>query len=194
MAGEHGYADTEEITFARIDRETGFLLSDTAVHNFIHRGFVFEGTDFGLSVQVDTPKLWHFKTGAKEVHTLFGITVLGGAAVIVLYEDAVFSGGGETDGTPLPMFNKKRSSSNTLLATFFANPLFGATGSIGDALPTKAVPGGTGIGATQRFGGEADSRSEWELKPDTSYIIQTTVAANGLDVYIEIHDTYEVPS
>ena len=190
---DFGYADKHDLTFARIDRETGFLLADTAVHNFIHRGFVFEGTDFGLSVQVDTPKLWHFKTGAKEVHALFGITVLGGAAVIVLYEDAVFSGGGETDGTLLPMFNKKRSSSRMLLAKFFKDPLFGATGSIGDALPTKAVPGGTGQGASQRFGGEADSRSEWELKPNTSYIIQTTVAANGLDVYIEIHDTYEAP-
>ena len=192
MAGEHGFADTEVITFARIDRETGFLLTDTAVHNFIHRGLVFAAADSQVDVQAATPKLWHLKTAAKDLHTQFAFTTFGGAAVVMLHEAAVFSGGGESDGTELPMVNKKRSSSNVALTKFFKDPLFGATGSIGDLVITKPIPGGTGQAATQRFGGEAGSRSEWELKPDTSFILHVVVAINDVDVFIEINDAYEV--
>ena len=185
MAGEFGYADTEEITFARVDRDTGFVLVGSAIVGMIHRGLVFVATDFQIAVQVATPKLWHLKTGAVDVHLVIAITTLYGGAVIVLYEGAAFSGGGESDGVEVPFQNKKRSSANPAAATFFKDPAFGATGSIGSALDTKAIPGGPGN--TRGFG----IRSEWDLKADTSYIIEATVPSNGIDVYAEIDDMYE---
>lgn len=182
MSAEFGFADNHELTFARIDRDTDALIVVGAILGLIHRGLVFAATDFQIAVQAATPKLWHIKTGDVAAHVVITITTLYGGAVIVLYEAATFSGGGETDGVAVVFQNKKRSSANVPAAAFYKDPAFGATGSIGTGFVTRGIPGGPGD--TRRLG-------HWDLKAGTSYVIEATVPSNGIDVFVEIDDMYE---
>ncbi len=192
MSGEYGFSIKENLTFARIDEETKFLLVDSAVHNFIHRGLVFDADDSEVDVDIVGPALWHIKTGAKELQSLYIFSTFNGAAVIRIYEDPTF-GTDPSDGVEIPFQNKKRNSSNVLLSKFYRDPVLGGGGALGDPFIIRPIPGGTGAGASQRIGGESGSRSEWELKEDTSYIFEVTPAVNGIDVFMEVLDTYEAP-
>ena len=186
-----GYGDvvTGQITYARIDSKTGFLITDSRIINLIHRGLVFVGGDVAENVMIASPKLWHIEVGSKELHAQFAFMTLDAAARISLYRGPVF-GAGATPGIEINLACKNQTIEIPLLSRFCKDPDFG-DGNIGEFLNLQGIIGGTSVTPFQRFGGESGARSEWVLRKDTSYIFEIDPAMDETTVFMEIIDAYE---
>lgn len=157
------------------------------IHLAVHKGRLFgvgaktpEGDNLADNAAFDLL----LQVGANELH-FDGVIATGGAAEVFFYEDTQVTGG-TAFGTAITPQNRKRTSSNALLSTFYKSP---GVSDVGNEITNLFVPGGTGgtkTGSTVRSG------AEWELAPGKIYLLRVYNRSGGaipvgigLEVYEE---------
>lgn len=175
------------------DKYTGALAAIPIEHLMIHASRFFTAPDIDNDVDIASPKEWLFVTpndDELEVHMVFGI-VSSAQCIVELFEAAETS----ADGTEVTPVNHHRTSEYESLVAVYADP---TVTDAGDLIDVKGV-GSTG-GAV-KIGGETRGE-EWDIKPNTKYLLRVTVGANDETValsagWYEFHEddlTWEEPS
>ncbi len=150
---------------ARIRAEHGELLVVLEhVHWMVHQGYLFQG-EYLASVANNGNMDLLLTTGALLVHYLPQINA-GGACNLYLYEEPTASG-----GTSVPLYNMRRNSANVPLSTLVHTPTVSSVGSTA-LIPGRYLPGGAST--PSRVGGEVRPSTEWNLKPNTKYLLRVT--------------------
>lgn len=156
-----------------IDRDNRIIRVDD-IHHKIHSGEFFRANaEFTLSLGEVKKAL--FKTGAKSSH-IYGEIVTTGDSTIHFYEAPTTS----ADGTPVPVVNHNRNSSNTPVSEVYDAPTTSANGVLLDPFI---------LGTDKKAGGGERQVNEWVLKPNTSYLI--VITANAASSYVMKIDWYE---
>lgn len=165
------------------DETTGAPNVIDTVHHEVHEGEMFHAGHTFSSVANGANADLLFTLGAKEAHTTFEVFA-GGQVSVSLFEAPTVA-----DGTTVPIYNMKRSSTNTPLATVKHTPTVTATGSTA-LVNGRILPGGNS--PQTRVGGGIRQNVEWILAPTESYLLRvtnssgTTIAVNiGLEWYEE---------
>lgn len=140
------------------------------IHALIHKGEFFEVNDTDNSVDITSPKYWHFKTADDEensIHARFDINCSGGAN-IEFFESPTLS----SNGTELTIQNLNRRSNKTSDDyTAYYDPGVNADG-------TRLIIHSIGSGGGNAVSGRMSSL-EFILKKDTSYLVKVTVRQNS---------------
>jgi len=176
------------------DEYTGALAAIDIAHLMVHAGRFFSVPDVDLDVDIATPKEWLFVTPDDddlEVHATLGVSS-SGQTRFELFEGATAS----ANGTEIVPVNHHRTSTYESQVTAYKDPTITDAG---DLIDTAAV-GSTG--GSVKLGGVARNGAEWDLKPNTVYLLRATAGANDLVMtlsaeYYEFHEdelTWEDPS
>ena len=137
-------------------------------HQRVHVGKAFSCSHLSSSVANGTNLDVLMKTGAYTVHLVYTAAV-SAEFEIRLYEDTIIS----SDGTFLPVLNKNRGSVNTTTLLAFLGPT--VTG-IGTELRVNLLPGAQ---KDKEVGAILGEFPEYNLKPDTNYLIRLSNTSGG---------------
>ena len=144
------------------------------IHYAVHNGKLFGvgvKTAAGSNIADDGSFDFLMRVGSGELHFV-GEVVAGGDAESFLYEDATVTDG-TAWGTVITPSNRKRGSEDTLKTLFYANP---SVSDVGDMIGARYLAGGSGPKAG---GGVVRSGAEWELKPNTVYLVRAYNRSGG---------------
>lgn len=151
------------------DEYTGALAAIPIEHLMIHAGRYFTVPDIDNDVDIAAPKEWLFVTPDEdelEVHMVFGI-VSSAQSIVELFEAPTTS----ADGTEIEPVNHHRTSAYESAIAVYYDPTVTADGT---RLDVKGI-GSTG--GSVKIGGETRGE-EWDIKPNTKYLLRVTVGAN----------------
>lgn len=161
----------DEDTGLEYDPETNALAIIPWEHHQVHAGEMFH-VDYTWQDLADGGNAQiRFRTGTKDAHVGISGSV-GGKCFAYLYEDANIS-----LGTELFIWNMDRNSAHRPDARAYHTPTVTNVG-------TKAlvngivIPGGSGP-AVARIGASTRTDAEWELKPNTEYLLRITNDSGG---------------
>lgn len=165
------------------DDDVNTLVVTDHIHHQVHAGEMFHSEhSFGTVANTNNADL-RLLTGAKEAHVVFFVGH-GGQCQLYLYEAPNHSG-----GTPVPVRNMNRNSAHVSGATVFQTPAVVGVGST-PLVNGRLLSGGTA--PTSRVGGGVRSGTEWELKPNTEYLMRVN-NNSGAGIVISIGvEYYEV--
>lgn len=154
-----------------LNRPIGIDYSQDKIHN----GEMFR-INAKFSLNTAGTKKFLFRTGAKEAH-IYGEISSSGSAYFDVYESPTTT----ADGAPVSILNKKRSSSNTPVATAFDTPTVTANGTLLD--PFQMWVG-------EKAGGGDRNQHEWAFKANTDYlfIATSTTDANNFVTKVEFYE------
>jgi hypothetical protein len=140
-------------------------------HYFIKRWYDVTGAGTNLDFQLVTPDVvtWGHITTVVTTEAEFTVTV---------YEAPTIT----ADGTPIPVYNRNRNSTNTSIMLAYGAPTVGATGTT-DIWSLKT---GSGAGIST---GERRSDNEIMLKQNTRYLLRINKAATGTD-WVDLEMTW----
>lgn len=167
-----------------IDPETQSLVSISHVHHMVHIGEMFHAEySFGAVGNGNNADI-RFVTSTQAAHTVFFVGN-SGQGVLYLYEAPTQSG-----GTPVTAHNMNRSSAHVTGVQVFHTPAVVGVGTTA-LVPGRIIPGGTT--GQSRVGGDFRTETEWELKPNTEYLLRIN-NNSGLSSIISIGvEFYERP-
>ena len=158
----------------------------TTAHLAVHKGLLFgvgvKSPDASPIADNATLDLL-ISVGDNELH-LDGVVAVGGAAEVFFYEDTTVVGG-TAFGTPITPQNRKRTSANVLLSTFYHTP---SVSDVGNELTNPFVPGGTG---GTKAGGTIRNGAEWELAPNRIYLLRVYNRSGGavpIGIGLEVYE------
>lgn len=146
------------------------------VQNHIHDGDMFRANAV-FSLGVAGTKYALLRTGALPVH-IYGEITASGESTMEFFESPTTT----ADGTPVPVLNKNRNSSNTTEVLVFDAPTVTLTGTLIDPfLMTGSI----------NAGGKDRNQNEWLVLPNTDYLVKITAIAAStyamkIDWYEEI--------
>ncbi len=156
------------------------LVTNDIVHLRVHSSMMFHG-GYSASVNNNNSLDVRFVTGTKEVH--FSATAISGAqAQLYVYEGSNISG-----GTPVSLYNMRRSATNIAESKAYSAPSVTAVGV--PLINGRLLPGSTN--PSNRVGGEARSGTEWILKPSTSYLLRITNVSGSATTLSFVFEFYE---
>ena len=186
-----GQDDDGNIAPVRINADSEGLITIDVGHSKVHQGNSYLSWINDEDLDNNETLVLSFKTDAtKEMHMtlLTNGTVEGNSEV---REGVTWDTG---TGTPNPIYNRNRNSSNTSMALEDTDGSFNATMNL--VLNPDNVTGGTVIdrhhfGVGKKAGGEAREREEIELKKDTNYCFVITSEGNDNDVLLKL-SWYEI--
>ncbi len=158
------------VTLAPSDETTGAALVITTEHHEVHEGEMFHAGRTVASLANGGNMDLLLTTGTKECHTVFEVFA-GGQVTVSLYEGPTVA-----DGTAVPVYNMKRSSANTALATVKHTPTVTDVGEVA-LVNGRILPGGTS--PTTRVGGGIRQGIEWVLAPETDYLLRVNNSSGG---------------
>jgi hypothetical protein len=130
------------------------------VHHEIHEGVSYSVSKLVASIADNSTYVGYVITGLKEMHTVTEFVLDGSFEGYFLESPSV---SGTAYGVAVTPYNRRRVSSNTSSALFYAGSTLS---SYGTTLVTNFVPGGTG---PKSLGGIGSERTEWCLKTGTHY-------------------------
>ena len=163
------------------DAVGGFAVTADVLHNVVHEGYMFElgaaivDASFDTGVNFDVV----LTTGEKEVHLVYDLDIAGGRAELVVSKNAVFTA---ATGTALTAYNKKHSSTNTLLTTARVGATVTNAGT--QCEPTQHVFS-TATGQT-KFSSQKRQGVEINLQPNTVYLFRLTARADNMLAFLDI--------
>ena len=152
------------------DDEVHSLSVIEEIHRMNHAGFMFHSSGKVTGMIADNVDDFLLVTGDLEVHLQSMNFNFGRGDIDVLaYEDTVTS----NDGTPITtLFNTNRNSANTPLMTLFSAPTVTGVGTL--IHTTWVVPTATGVGQSPAGITTDGNGEEWELKPNSKYMVRIT--------------------
>jgi len=170
-----------------VDEQTNALKTIDTVHHEVHEGEMWHtGHTVASVANGNSMDLLFHSGGAYDCHMTFEVFA-GGQVSVYLYEAPTVAA--EGDGTPLVIYNMKRSHVGASHSQAYHTPTISATGTTA-LVNGRILPGGTS--AQTRVGGGIRQGVEWILNPGTNYLLRTTntsgsaIAVNvGLEWYEE---------
>lgn len=145
-----------------------------SVHANVHAGMFYFGGHYNNAVAAGANLDILIVTGANYELHFVPVVVSGGDAEFRLYEGVTVS----ANGTAIPPYNAKRSSSNTTDSNHYHTPTVTAVGT--QLIPTNFIPGGSGVfGSGGSGGGPVRSGTEIDLKVSTNYLLRVTNISGG---------------
>jgi hypothetical protein len=153
------------------DQFSGAMGAIDLEHLMVHAGRYFGVSDLDTSVDIASPKEWLFVTpddDEREFHIKF-LVVPSAAAIVELFEGATTS----ADGTPLSVVNHRRTSDYESELSAYADP------TITDDGDRIGIGGAGSVGGPINVGAQLGNAVEFDLKPNTAYLLRATVGANG---------------
>lgn len=147
--------------FNSLDHNTIII---NAVHERIHEGQNFIGSDIGLAVADAADRDYLIKTGAIPPHLVFSVNATG-EVTVTFFEGTTVS----ADGTGITLFDSNRVSANTPLTTLFHTPTVTVAGTqllirkLGASLPGPSSIVGVG-----------EQRNEAILAASSNYLLRIT--------------------
>lgn len=165
-------------TTHKYDHDGRHLVIDT-VHDQVHRGHLFQVDhdtgDVANATEVDLL----LQVGSRHPHLVFGGDSTG-AFLIELYEGTTFSAIGSSKN----VYNKQRGSSKTSSVTVTSGPTLDDDGT---KIGIRMIGGGKRVGGAI----ELSRGAEWNLNPDTGYLVRATnISGQSARVVIAL-DWYE---
>ena len=155
-----------------------------AVHHKVHDGEIFT-VNGRMTLTSGLIKDMYIITGARELH-FSGLIKSESDLYIDLVEAPVYTTTSFTIST-LTAYNFKRESAKTLLTQFWSVNTATATG--GSTIKASMVI--TGNLGNSNFGGEARQQIEWELAPNTSYLLRMTEKSSANNLVNYDYECYE---
>lgn len=157
------------IAQAAYDFETQAFSVEDTTHRMNHEGFMHHASGKITGMLDAGVQDFLITTGAKAAHIQSaGFTFGRGDIDIEVYEAATTSAA----GTVIPVFNTNRNSANVPLTVVTKGPTVTGVGTLIHTAWLPPTATGTGLSANGVVGGE--SGEEWELLPNTKYLIRTT--------------------
>jgi hypothetical protein len=159
-----------------VDKFTGFLISISGDHAYIHDGIGFSVFSFISSLASSGTYKVHIKTPAtKYLHLRpTKLSTSGDKVSYLFYEDSSDT----TAGTTFVPINKNRNSDNTSGATFLLNATVTSNGTLIDY---DYIGGGTGVGGSRNGDAGNGSNEEILLKPNTNYTVVITNSSSAVN-------------
>ena len=151
-----------------IDKYTNNQIYLDYLHYQIQNGQMYNSHRYFQVTQASSQDFF-LNTGAKDVHSVFEVSV-SGKAVVYLYEGVTING--NTVAAVNPTYNMERASGNTCLSYCGYGTGFSTNTEV--TLETILLPGGGGPASSAKIGAVARSETEWVLKPSTRYMIRIT--------------------
>lgn len=145
--------------------ETAFI---DYVHKKVHDGLMYHAEYLAASIANNASLDLLLTTGAVMPHLVISPST-GGACTFYLYsQDGTFN---VTGGTPVPIYNMKRSSAAVAGIMAIAHtPVVTNPGTT--PIITRFIPGGSS--QQTRIGGGVRTGTEWILKPSQKYLMRLT--------------------
>ena len=162
MALIHGMTHDGELKPLKIDDWGWSQVSMSYVHHKIHDGESFQVWYWEEDIADDGVIEILLRTSSDPAHAIYDVGA-GGDAVASLIENPTVNAA----GTALTEYNLNRTSTATANTTTFHTPTVAA----GTELVAQYLAGGAG---PQAGGGQAQSDSEWVLKPNEDYVVRVT--------------------
>lgn len=150
---------------AAVDHQHAAIPTISSIHRTIHEGRLFEVSHIFAAVADAASAEILITTGTKAVH-LRSRADTEGKSYGYLFEDAVAS----VAGTGLTNVNRDRNSANTAETVVTHTPTLTSDGT---QLTETLIPGGGAVGGNV-IGGSLNSFEEFELKPNSVYLIRLT--------------------
>lgn len=165
-----------------LDPDTGAIVTIDTIHNEVHRGEMWHGEYTFASVANGNNADLRLLTGAQELHFDADVTVTG-QATVTLYEAANISA-----GTAITLRNRRRLSGDLNPPyTLTHTPTVTATGATA-LIPGRIIPGGSN--PTTRVGASTRPDVEWELLPNTEYLLRINNSSGGAIIVTVDIDAY----
>lgn len=172
--GKQGISDIDGDNLV-IDN-TGAMVGIDLVHHTIHEGILFSSTHIFRDVISGASVEMAGITGDKNAH-LIVVVKAGGKALIEFENGTTFTSNGEA----VTAVNRNATSTNTATASIYHSPDVDEDGTV---FATQFIPGGGRQNAT--IGGEAGTRQEYILEPNTNNLIEVTnESPDTEDIFIE---------
>lgn len=174
------------------DNTTGALLMVDTIHHEVHEGEMFHAEHtFATVANGNSVELLMLTSATVETHATWEV-LAGGLVTVSLFEaptievvDEVYS-----EGTPLALYNMKRSAHNTNLPTCYVFYSPTVTDAGPDALVNgRILPGGTS--PQTRVGGGIRAGTEWIMASETYYLLRVTNGSGGAISISMVVEWYE---
>lgn len=156
------------------DKYTGAMPAIDISHFMVHASRLFTAPDIDTDVDIASPKEWLFVTPDNddlEVHMDFVAHVSGGAQVELFEAPTVSDMGSQLDS-----YNHHRTSEYTSEVNVYADPTV-----TGDGTRIDVTAAGSSGGPVS-FARDVGRGAEWDLKPNTMYLLRVTVRADNQTV------------
>ena len=178
----HGMTHDGESKPIKIDDWGWSQVTMTYVHHKVHDGESFQVWYWADDVADGSSVEILLRVNSEPAHAVFA-GAAGGDATAHLIENPTVTAA----GTALTAYNLNRTSSNTASTLAYHTPTVAA----GTELVAQFMPGGAG---PQASGGQAQSGSEWVLKPDEDYVCRITNISGQAQPLSIIVEWYEQAS
>tara|TARA_R110000764_G_scaffold36736_1_gene81952 strand:+ start:20741 stop:21325 length:585 start_codon:yes stop_codon:yes gene_type:complete len=184
LIGQGGGIERQIVT---VDSHDNALVIIDALHANIHRGIMYTASMQGAVLSDGVLEII-LQVGADEFHAAFNGAVSQNM-IAQIYEGVTFSAA----GTSLPCFNRDRESANTATMAITHTPTLTLDGTL---MTDIFIPGGAKSTAS---GGTAASFNEWELAPNTDYLLRISntvvspASAGHAGIDVEFYEPNQTP-